>query len=87
MGEYQTVSSKVSLKTQGTNMEPSFNKKPEYQCSGDKLPLKETPMSGYEGFKGGEFQVSGDKLTLSKTPSKGVAGTSNSDRTGVKKGY
>lgn len=87
MGEYQTVSSKVPLKTKGTNMEPSFAKKAEYQCSGDKLPLKETPMAGYDGFKGGEFQVGGDKLSLSHTPSRGVAGTSNSDRTDVKKGY
>lgn len=87
MGEYQTNSLKVPLKDSGTSMEPSFNKKPEFQVTGDKLPLKDTPMAGYDGFKGGEYQVTGEKVSLSKTPSRGVSGTSNSDRTGVKKGY
>lgn len=87
MGEYQTTGQKVSLSKTGGNMEPEFSKKPEFQVIGDKLPLKDTPMAGYAGFKGGEFQTIGDKLSLATTPSKGISGTSNSDRVNVKKGY
>ena len=49
-------------------MEPTFNKKAQFQHSGDKSPLKESAMTGFDGFKGGQYQNSGDSIPLSKSP-------------------
>jgi hypothetical protein len=69
-GTFQINGTSISMSTEAGNMEPTFKKKASYQASGDKLPLKEGVMTGFDGFSGGKRQNSGDAIQMSKTPMK-----------------
>lgn len=69
-GTFQINGTSISMSTESGSMEPTFKKKADYQCSGDKLPLKDGAMTGFDGFKGGKYQASGESIPMSREPKK-----------------
>ncbi|NJL72280.1 MAG: hypothetical protein HC888_12205 [Candidatus Competibacteraceae bacterium] len=80
MGQYQNIGDKVSLSGGPRNMEPKNQPQDgAVQCTGDKAPLKQTPIPNNitgAGVKDGQKQNIGDKAPLNMTPHRGYENSS-----------